>query len=176
MRRYRTQIGFARSGCPQNITTLRMLNVSTGGRHIFPRISCHFSKIASTHLGRVQIRRLEVERKFFVIPVTVSYLHSNSRGSRFKKYKSLGKQTIQDTYYNRNGLLFSKEVYIRRQNGYWEAKIRTGGDFINSAFIEVNSNNIVKEVISQNLTISADRLSIEEILEPYTEFVIKQES
>jgi thiamine-triphosphatase len=84
--------------------------------------------------GRGQIRRLEVERKFLVTLVAVSYLRSNGGGSRFKKYESLGKQTTHDTYYDRNSLLFSKEVYIRRRNGHWEAKIRTGGDFINSAF------------------------------------------
>ncbi|KAN0116781.1 hypothetical protein V8E51_002758 [Hyaloscypha variabilis] len=114
-----------------------MLNVSTGGRHVFPRISYYFNKVASTYSGRVQIRRLEVERKFLVTLVTVSYLRSNSGG---------------------------------------EAKIRTGGDFINSAFIEVNSNNIVKGVIEQNLTISIDGLSIEEILEPCAEFVTERES
>jgi hypothetical protein len=32
--------------------------------------------------------------------------------------------------------------------------------------MEVDSNNAVKEVINQNLTVSADRLSIEEMLEP----------
>jgi thiamine-triphosphatase len=153
-----------------------MLNVSTGGRHVFPRISCHFSNIASTHSGRVQIRRLEVERKFLVTPVAVSYLRSNSGGSRFKKHESLRKQTTQDTYYDRNGLLFSKGVYIRRRNGHWEAKIRTGGDFINSAFTEVDGNNAVKEVVEQNLTISTDGLSLEEILEPYAEFVTERES
>jgi hypothetical protein len=106
-----------------------MLNVSIRSRHVFPRISCYFSKIASTHSGWVQIRRLEVERKFLVTPVAVSYLRSNGRGSGFKKYESLGKQTTQDTYYDRNGLLFSEGVYIRRRNGHWEAKIRGGGDF-----------------------------------------------
>ncbi len=79
-----------------------MLNVSTRGRHIFPRISC-YSKIASTYSGRVQIRQLEVERKFLVTPVAVSYLRSNSSSLRFKKHESLGRQTTQDTYYDRNG-------------------------------------------------------------------------
>jgi thiamine-triphosphatase len=153
-----------------------MLNVSTGGRHVSPRISCYFCKIASTHSGRVQIRRLEVERKFLVTPIAVSCLRSNSGGSRFKKRESLGKQTTQDTYYDRNGLLFSKGVYIRRRNGHWEAKIRAGGDFINSAFTEVDSNKTVKEVIEQNLTVSADGLSIEEMLEPCADFVTERES
>ena len=124
----------------------------------------------------MQIRRLEVERKFLVTPIAVSCLRSNSGGSRFKKHESLGKQTTQDTYYDRNGLLFSKGVYIRRRNGHWEAKIRTGGDFINLAFTEVDGNNAVKEVVEQNLTVSADGLSIEEMLEPCADFVTERES
>ena len=124
----------------------------------------------------MQIRRLEVERKFLVTPITVSYLRSNSGDSRFKKHESLGKQTTQDTYYDRNGLLFSKGVYICRRNGHWEAKIRTDGNFINSAFTEVDGNNAVKEVIEQNLTISTGGLSIEEMLEPCADFLTERES
>jgi hypothetical protein len=85
-----------------------MLNISTGSRHVFPRVSYYFNTIASTHSGKVQIRQLKVERKFLATPVIVFYLRSNGRGSGFKKYESLGKQTTQDTYYDRNGLLFSK--------------------------------------------------------------------
>jgi thiamine-triphosphatase len=153
-----------------------MLHVFTGSRHTFLRTSYHFSKTASTHSSRVQIRRLEVERKFLVTPAVVSYLRSNGGSSRFKKYESLGKQTTHDTYYDRNSLLFSKGVYIRRRNRHWEAKIRTGGDFINSAFTEIDGNNTVKEVIEQNLAVSADGLSIEEMLEPCAEFVTERES
>ncbi|KAI9778575.1 MAG: hypothetical protein M1839_007968 [Geoglossum umbratile] len=153
-----------------------MLNVSTGSRHAFPRISCYFSKIASTHSGGVHSRRLEVERKFLVTPVAVSYLRSNDGGLRFKKHKSLGKQTTHDTYYDRDGLLFSKGVYIRRRNGLWEAKVRTSGDFVNSAFTEIDGDDAVKEVIKQNMTVHADEASIEEVLQPCAEFVTERES
>ena len=153
-----------------------MLNVFTRNKHALPRTSYHFGKTASTHSGSVQIRRLEVERKFLVTPAVVSYLRSSGGGSRFKKYESLGKQTTHDTYYDRNSLLFSKGVYIRRRNGHWEAKIRTGGDFINSAFTEIDGNNAVKEVIEQNLAVSTDGLGIEEMLEPCAEFVTERES
>ena len=153
-----------------------MLNVFTRSRHVFPRISYHFSKLASTHSGKVQTRRLEVERKFLVTPDAVSYLRSNGGGTRFKKHESLGKQTTHDTYYDRDSLLFSKGIYIRRRNGRWEAKIRTGGDFINSAFTEIDGNNAVKEVVEQHLTVPADGLSIEEMLEPCAEFVTERES
>jgi thiamine-triphosphatase len=167
-------------GClltPQNTAISRMLKISTRSRHVFPRISYHSNKVVFTHSGRVQTtRQLEVERKFLVTPAALSYLRSNGGGSGFKKHESLGKQTTHDTYYDRDGLLFSEGVYIRRRNGQWEAKIRTSGDFINSAFTEINGKNAVKEVIKQSLTVSTDRIAIEEMLEPCAEFVTERES
>ena len=152
-----------------------MLNISIGSKYLFPRISFHFSKIASTHSGSMQIRRLEVERKFLVTPIAFSYLRSDGGSSGFKNYESLEKQTTHDTYYDRSILLFSKGVYIRRRNRNWKVKIRSGGDFINSAFTEIDGNNAVEEIIQQNLTASADELSIEEMLEPCAEFVTDRE-
>ncbi|KFY37959.1 hypothetical protein V495_06830 [Pseudogymnoascus sp. VKM F-4514 (FW-929)] len=153
-----------------------MLNVFTGSRHASPRISSYFRKAASTHPDKVHTRRLEVERKFKATPAAHSYLRSNGGGSRFNQYENLGKQTTNDIYYDRDGLLFSKGVYIRRRNGHWEAKIRAGGGFINSAFVEIDGNNAVKEIIKQNLSDSADGAGIEEILKPCAEFATDRES
>ncbi|RMD40162.1 hypothetical protein DV735_g4949, partial [Chaetothyriales sp. CBS 134920] len=111
-------------------------------------------RFASTQPARPQTRRLEVERKFLATPVAISYLRSNE-GSRFQKHESLGRQTTHDTYYDRDGLLFSRGVYVRRRNGHWEAKVRTGGDYLNSAFTEVDGVGAVKEVIKQNLADAA---------------------
>ena len=97
------------------------------------------------------------------------------RGSGFKNYESFGKQTIHNIYYDRNSLLFSKGVYIRRRNRNWKVKIRSGGDFINSAFIKIDGDNAIKEIIQQNLTASADGLGIEEMLEPCAEFAMERE-
>jgi thiamine-triphosphatase len=55
-------------------------------------------------------------------------------------------------------------------------KIRTGNDFINLAFMEVDGNNAIKEVIEQNLTVFINGFNIEEILEPCAEFITKRES
>ena len=44
------------------------------------------------------------------------------------------------------------------------------------SFHGIDGNNTVKEVIEQNLTVSADGLSIEELLEPYAEIVTERES
>lgn len=121
-------------------------------------------------------RRIEVERKFLVTPVSLSYLRSNGGDSRFKKHESLGKQTTHDIYYDRDSSLFSKGIYIRRRNGDWEAKIRTGGDFINSAFTEIDGSDLVKKVVERNLVVSTDGLNIEELLEPCADFVTERES
>ncbi|KAH8803477.1 CYTH-like domain-containing protein [Xylogone sp. PMI_703] len=151
----------------------KTLNAS---RRISTYVSYHFNKVISFHLDSKQVHRLEVERKFLPTPAAVSYLRSNGGGSGFKEYQDLGRQTTQDTYYDRKGFLFSKGVYIRRRNGYWEAKIRSGGNFINSAFKEVDGNDAVKDVIGKHITISSDSFSIEEVLEPCAEFVTERES
>ncbi|RDL36243.1 Uncharacterized protein BP5553_06855 [Venustampulla echinocandica] len=154
----------------------RIINTFTGKRYAVSHISYYLGNNASTHSGRVQNRQLEVERKFLVTPAAIVYLRSNGGGSGFKRYESLGKQTTHDTYYDRNNVLFSKGVYIRRRNGHWEAKIRSGGDFINSAFTEIDGKNPVKEVVEQNLPVTADGRGIEEILNPCAEFVTERES
>ncbi|KAH6648118.1 CYTH-like domain-containing protein [Truncatella angustata] len=154
----------------------RMLNISTKCTSALPRISRRSRKLASTHSGAVQFRQLEVERKFLATPSAISYLRSNGEGSRFKKYKSLGVQINHDVYYDRDGVLFSKGVYIRRRNGHWEAKIRTGGNFINSAFREIGGDKAVTEVVQKSLTVTADGAGIEKLLEPCAEFITDRES
>jgi thiamine-triphosphatase len=132
--------------------------------------------IVSLHSANTQLRRLEVERKFLATPAAISYLRSNGGGSAFKEFTPLGNTTIHDIYYDRNGCLFSKGVYVRLRNGQWEAKVRAGGDFINSAFTEIDGKHAVKEVVEQNLGSSADGRNIEEMLFCCAEFVTERES
>lgn len=133
-------------------------------------------KAASLHTNTMQARTLEVERKFLVTPSSVSYLRSNGEGSRFEKHKSLGNRIDHDIYFDRNNLFFSRGIYVRQRNGSWEVKIRSGGDYLNSAFTEVEGSDAVKEVIKQHLDFAAGKLGIEEILEPCADFVTKRES
>ncbi|OJD09858.1 hypothetical protein AJ78_08894 [Emergomyces pasteurianus Ep9510] len=149
----------------------------TRSRPLLPRISYCIRNSASSHATQAQIHRLEVvERKFLVTPAAVSSLRYNGEGSGFTSHGSLGNQTTHDTYYDKNGLLFSKGVYVRRRNGHWEAKIRAGGNFINSSFMEVDGNDAVKEIIKCNLIHARDSHSIEEMLEPCAAFVTERES
>lgn len=158
------------------IKMTKLLNLSTFSKEALSRISSSLIKNAAIHLASLQVRRLEVERKFPVTPVAMSYLRSNGGGSRFKKFQSLGKQTDHDIYYDRDGSLFAKGIYIRQRNGDWEAKVRSSGDFINSAFIEIDGTKAVKEIITRNLTVSSGERAIDEMLEPCADFVTERES
>lgn len=146
------------------------------GKLVVTRIGSLFIKAASLHTNTMHARTLEVERKFLVTSPSVSDLHSNGKGLRFEKYESLGRRTDHDIYFDRSNLLFSKGIYIRRRNGSWEVKIRSGGDYLNSAFIEIGDSDAVKEVIEQNLDVATDRIGIEEILELCADFITERES
>lgn len=138
-------------------------------------------QIASTHSSSAtRIRRLEVERKFLV---TRSGAHFLREGTRFTQHESLGERTFHDTYYDydQQGTLFSKGIYVRRRNGRLEAKIRTGGDFVNSAFAETDDRREIMETVKRCLDDSsgvdgASSSSIEEMLEPCADFSTKRES
>lgn len=134
------------------------------------------SRIAFFHAKAPQGRRLEVERKFLVTPASLGVLRSVEQKSIFKKHENLGFKTTHDVYYDRDGLLFAKGIYIRKRNSLWEAKIRTGGDFLNSAFLEVDGSDTVRDAVKKYLNIPLNDLSIEEVLSPCADFVTDRES
>ncbi|KAF1842323.1 uncharacterized protein K460DRAFT_182317 [Cucurbitaria berberidis CBS 394.84] len=88
---------------------------------------------------------LEVERKFRCL--AVRELTTNIGSPPFQSIQSLGQQTISDVYYDRANLLSSAGVWVRRRNAKWEAKIRIGGDFINSRFEELSDPHAIARCI-----------------------------
>lgn len=42
-------------------------------------------------------------------------------------------------------------VYLRHRNGKWEAKVRVGGDFVNSAFKEVTDISAISAILNMYL-------------------------
>ncbi|KAF2753476.1 hypothetical protein EJ05DRAFT_541972 [Pseudovirgaria hyperparasitica] len=129
-----------------------------------------------TNGARAMTKRvLEVERKFAATPTSIQTLR-NASSPIFKHLAPLGRKTFRDTYFDRENALFGKGVYIRRRNGLWEAKIRAGGDFINSAFEEVAGEEAVKEVIKEKLHVAIEGVSIEDCLEVAADFVTERES
>lgn len=92
---------------------------------------------------------LEVERKFRSL--AVQELTTNSGRPAFRSLRSLGQTTIHDVYYDRSSLLSTAGVWVRQRNGEWEAKIKKGGDFINSRFEEVSDPGDISRCISDTI-------------------------
>jgi len=69
-----------------------------------------------------------------------------------------------------------KRRLVRKRNTLWEAKIRKGGDFLNSAFLEVDGSKAVSNAAKKYLNVPLDGRSIEEVLSPCAEFVTRRES
>ncbi|KAG6359674.1 hypothetical protein INS49_013197 [Diaporthe citri] len=100
---------------------------------------------------------LEVERKFAPTATSIRQLDQNTGEPPFDSVVHKGVTCFEDTYYDTLKDTLSKAgVWIRRReklecgvrpftgpkgasppNASWEAKIRVGGDFINSAFREI---------------------------------------
>lgn len=141
--------------------------------------------------------QLEVERKFLATPLSITYLRTNSLRkpdrSLFTHHEYLGRRKTHDVYFDLpDGHFFSKGIYVRKRDGIWEAKIRSGGDFLNSAFVEVEGLEGVREVVEGELGVlkkggeeeegSYDdkglggEIVLEDVLNPCAEFVTERES
>jgi thiamine-triphosphatase len=91
---------------------------------------------------------LEVERKF--VSLAVSKLNRDSGVPPFKSLLRLPTRTVQDTYYDTSTSKLSKAgTWVRRRNSLWEAKVRQGGDFVNSRFKEFSGAGAVAGHVRQ---------------------------
>jgi thiamine-triphosphatase len=89
---------------------------------------------------------LEVERKF--CSLAVDDLVSNPGQPPFKVIQALARRTIHDVYYDDpSKSLIKAGIWVRRRNGLWEAKIKKGGDFINSMFEELSGPDLVRRCV-----------------------------
>lgn len=117
------------------------------------------SRIIHSQAPYSQPRRsvLEVERKFAPTATSIRQLDQNTGEPPFDSVVHKGVTCFEDTYYDTpNDTLSKAGVWIRRRekfecgvrrftghrragphNASWEAKVRVGGDFINSAFKEI---------------------------------------
>ena len=89
---------------------------------------------------------LEVERKF--CSLAVPDLVANTGQPPFKIVHTLAQRTIHDVYYdNPSRSLIKAGIWVRRRNGSWEAKVKKGGDFINSMFEELSGPDLVRRCV-----------------------------
>ncbi|MCJ1475930.1 hypothetical protein MMC13_004594 [Lambiella insularis] len=92
---------------------------------------------------------LKVERKFRCSPRSISLLRHNGGDPPFQELTYLGQHRFHDTYYDSNNTLSGNGVWIRRRSGVWQAKVRQGGDFINSKFGELVGKDQIRRLIAQ---------------------------
>lgn len=126
--------------------------------------------LIQTQTPLTQPRRsiLEVERKFAPTATSIRQLDQNTGQPPFDSVVHQGITCFEDTYYDTPTDTLSKAgVWIRRREkfecgarrfaGYkrrdprdvsWEAKVRVGGDFINSAFREVTNVEEISNLLS----------------------------
>ena len=94
----------------------------------------------------LKVALLEVERKF--CSLAVKDLTYNTGRPAFKSIRALAQKTIHDVYYdNSSGSLISSGIYVRQRNGFWEAKVRAGGDYTNSMFEELTGTEPVRRCV-----------------------------
>ncbi|KAI9763321.1 MAG: hypothetical protein M1840_000586 [Geoglossum simile] len=95
---------------------------------------------------------LEVEQKFCFSPSLVRLLHLNKGNPPFSSLRYLGTNRFHDAYFDRTShTLAHNSIWIRRRDARWEAKRRTEGDFIRSAFEEINSPGRIHDLICRYL-------------------------
>lgn len=96
----------------------------------------HSLRQVHNHVGPVYMA-CEVERKFKPNPQSVAQLRMDVG---FESVRELGKAEYYDRYLDRDGILMKNGIYIRMRNDKVQAKIRIGGDFIDTQFLEVEGD------------------------------------
>ncbi|KAF1834553.1 hypothetical protein BDW02DRAFT_621350 [Decorospora gaudefroyi] len=93
--------------------------------------------------------QLEVERKFTPTKASIAHLRKNNGTPPFASHVYLGRTVIKEFYLNSAcGSLFRNGIYIRVRNGLFEAKIRKGGDYINSTFLELQGRSEIMKLVA----------------------------
>ena len=94
---------------------------------------------------------VEVERKFRPTPDSIRLLRTNSGTPPFRNLEYLGQRKFEDIYFDKDGILLSKGIWVRRRDDEWEAKVRQGGDYTNSQFMEMAGYDKVANLVAVNV-------------------------
>lgn len=93
---------------------------------------------------------LEIERKFAPTATSMQQLASNSGTPPFESLIHHGTTKLEDAYYDTaDEVLCNAGVWLRRRGDKWEAKVRVGGDFTNSAFEEITNVDDISAMLGK---------------------------
>lgn len=70
---------------------------------------------------------LEIERKFTPTSSALALLRANAGTPPFTKLAYLGQHTLNDTYFDKDGIFLRQGIYVRLRNSSWEVKVTNHG-------------------------------------------------
>lgn len=136
---------------------------------------------------------LEVGRKFTPTPLSVSHLRTNTGTPRLPKIQHCGSIIQKDIYFDRKDILCDNGIWVRQRKQSlpkidktsfgdekicgsggietltekrevsWQAKIRKGGDRVNSSFAEVHDYDSILDLLRCRFPSLADLKRIEDL-------------
>ncbi|ROV92273.1 hypothetical protein VSDG_07225 [Cytospora chrysosperma] len=93
---------------------------------------------------------LEIERKFAPTATSMQQLANNTGTPPFESLIHHSNTSFEDAYYDTmDEVLCNAGVWLRRRGDNWEAKIRVGGDFTNSAFEEITNVDDISAMLGK---------------------------
>lgn len=107
----------------------------------------------ATSNGTTNTTTLEVERKFAPTAKSMQLLTSNTGVNSFKSLLPRGFLEFEDIYYDTaKNELSNAGVWLRRRGNLWQAKVRIGGNYTNSAFKEFTEINKISSLLGTLVT------------------------
>lgn len=100
--------------------------------------------------GPLQRLVMEVERKFVCDTRIADRIRQNNGQPPFRSLQCEGRKDFHDSYYDLNGTLSRRGIWVRKRDGEWQAKARQGGDYTNSQFSEVKGEEAVRKYTYQS--------------------------
>lgn len=132
------------------------------------------SSIGKAVTNRLITSKLEVERKFAPTPALKKLASEPLTSSPFRLPSTsnfpravltrLSRKRITDKYFDRKGQLEDHGIWVRWRKeqttkhdgtdaqpseGVWEAKVKQGGDFVNSKFIELHGRDAIEDLMKE---------------------------
>lgn len=100
---------------------------------------------------------LEVEQKFGFSPSLIRLFKSNKGNPPFSNLLYQGTHRFHDAYFDHaSQILANNGIWIRRRDTRWEAKRRTEGDFVRTAFEEIDNLGRIHDLVCRYLPGSPD--------------------
>ncbi|WEW61669.1 hypothetical protein PRK78_007161 [Emydomyces testavorans] len=114
------------------------------------------SNMRAPTMGRLRRSIVEVERKFQCNDTSTKCFRENRGSPPFRRLDRLGDRSFEDIYFDRDKILSTHGVWVRKRNGHWQAKIRPDakrGTFANSQFEELTAPSDIARMLRKFMNV-----------------------